>query len=320
MAINETARDIINFPGGTPKTITLDIAKIVTVGGSPEGDEVFVASATTAATASGGATIQSIFKDRMERGFCRSSGLLTSSLVDVPSNYAIKVAIDETSSSNGVDITLTSGNAKLLADVGQDIEEKLRAAGKLGGAKAGDLSYLNAQVRTVGNTIIIESGTVSDSFTGSNKSSVEVVAPTGLGLTDARSLLGFDIPTSSQTLAARQLAQTSLAGAYTSGDKVSVASTANFTAGDSMEIRNASTSQVVLVSGVGVAGGLGAAEIRFVTVSGQGTGLANTYAVGALVRKFHPLDDPNPRSAITQVDQLYRFAIDSIVNQIDFSA
>lgn len=317
MAVNVTVRDIVNFPGSTPKTITVDIAQIVPVGGSPEGDEIWVTSSTTTATASGGGAIQSIFKNEMKRGFIRSSGLV-GGILDVPSSYAMKIAIDEAIGS-GVDITLTSGNNKLLEDIAQDIETKIRATALIGGggAKAGDLSYLNAQVRVVGGRISIESGTVSSSFTGTGKSSVVVGAPSSG--TDARALLGFDIPVSSETLAARQITETKLASSYTSGNLLEVSSTAGFSAGDAIEVLDATNAQRVMVSGAGVAGGLSASQIRFVTASGVSAGLANTYAAGSMVRKYHPIDVADPVSSITKIDELYRFQIDSIVNQIHFA-
>lgn len=317
MAVNVTVRDIVNFPGSTPKTITVDIAQIVPVGGSPEGDEIWITSTATTATASGGGSIQSIFKNDMKRGFIRSSGLV-GGILDVPSNHAIRVAIDEDIAS-GVNITLTAGNNKLLEDIAQDLETKIRATGLIGGggAKAGDLSYLNVQVRVVGGRISIESGTVSSSFTGTGKSSVAVGAPTSG--TDARALLGFDIPTSSEVLAARQITETKLASPYTSGNLLEVSSTAGFSAGDAIEIVDASNSQRVVVSGAGVAGGLSASQIRFVTVSGVGAGLANTYATGTMVKKYHAVDVADPVSSVTKIDELYRFQIDSIVNQINFA-
>ncbi|KKM26853.1 hypothetical protein LCGC14_1580520, partial [marine sediment metagenome] len=59
MAVNVTLRDIVNFPGGTAKTVTLDITQIVPVQGDPlEGDEIWVTSAVTTATASGGGSIE----------------------------------------------------------------------------------------------------------------------------------------------------------------------------------------------------------------------------------------------------------------------
>lgn len=318
MAVNVTVRDIVNFPGGTPKTITVDIAQVVTVAGEPEGDEIWVTSTSTTATASGGGAIQSIFKNHMKRGWIRSSGLITG-LIDVPANYAMRIGIDEDASA-GVDITLESGNNKLLEDIALDIETKLRNQAKigLGGSKVGDLSYLNAQVRVEGGKMSIESGTSADRFTGTGRSSVAVGAPTTGGLNDARPLLGFDIPTSSEDLAARQVTETYLASAYTSGDIIEVSSTAGLSAGDVIEIKDRTNSQRVVISGAGAANGLPAASIRFVTQSGTSTGLATTYSGSTLVRKFHPVDIADPVSAITTVDELYRFQIDSIVNQIHF--
>ena len=103
MAVNVTVRDIVNYPGGTPKTVTVDVIQIVPVAGSPlEGDEIWVSSATTSATASGSAAIESIFKNEMKRGWLRSSGLITGN-IDIPATAKMKVAIDEVIG-NGVDI------------------------------------------------------------------------------------------------------------------------------------------------------------------------------------------------------------------------
>ena len=55
------------------------------------------------------------------------------------------------------------------------------------------------------------------------------------------------------------------------------------------------------------------------TTSGSVVGLATTYSGGAQVRKYHKLDVADPVSAVTTIDQLYRYEIDSMVNQIDFS-
>ena len=65
---------------------------------------------------------------------------------------------------------------------------------------------------------------------------------------------------------------------------------------------------------------MSASVLRFTSVSGAGDGLANIYATGALLKKLHEVDVADPVSAVTTVDELYRFAIDSMVNQIDFSS
>jgi len=109
VAVNVTVRDIVNFPGGTAKTVTLDITQIVPVTGDPlEGDEIWVTSATTTATASGGGSIENIFKNQMKRGYIESSGL-AGNIFNIPALAKMKVAIDE-NIGQGVDIQLTEAN------------------------------------------------------------------------------------------------------------------------------------------------------------------------------------------------------------------
>ncbi len=314
MAVNVTVRDILNFPGGTAKTVTVDIIQVVPVAGNPlEGDEIWVTSTTTAATASGAAAIEDIFKNQMKRGFLRSSGLITGNL-DIPSVARFKVAIDEDISS-ALEITLSEGSNILPDDVAQDIETKIQSSATIqgGGAKEGNLSYLNAQVRFKNNKFEIESGTVAESFTGTGRSSVIIAAPDSG--TDIRATLGLDITTFSQNLASREIIETDLTANYTTGDTLTVRSTAGLSDGDALEVLDGTNSVIALLSGTN-----SSSELRFTSVSGAGFGLANTFSAGALLRKLHPVDVINPVSAITTVDELYRFAIDSMVNQIDFSA
>jgi len=134
VAVNVTVRDLVNFPGGTPKTITIDIIQVVPAGGSPlEGDEIWVTSSTTTATASGGAAIESIFRNEMLRGFIRSSGFVTGNFDLDFVAPRIKIAIDE-EIEDGVTITLASGINLLSTDVAKDLEDKLQAEASIGGA------------------------------------------------------------------------------------------------------------------------------------------------------------------------------------------
>lgn len=313
MAVNVTVRDVVNFPGGTAKTITVDIIQIVPKG-SAEGDELWFTSSTTTATASGGGSIQSLFKNEIIRGFIRSSGLIQSSIFNIPATARMEVAIDEDIGS-GVDITLTQGNNILGEDVAQDIETQIQNQAVIGGGggKIGNLSYLNAQVRFTNGRFSIESGTVGDTFTGTNKSSVAVGAPASG--TDVRATLGFDITTSSETLAGRQIAETDVTTAYSTGDVLIMRSTTGLTIGDAFLVTDGTNTSSAIVSGT-----LSASQVRFTTASGLGTGLDNAYAAGSMVRKLQEVDVANPVSAVTTVDELFRFQIDSQVQQIDFSA
>ena len=314
MAVNVTVRDIVNFPGGTAKTITLDITQIVPVGGDPlEGDEIWVTSAVTTATASGGGSIENIFKNQMKRGYIESSGL-AGSVFNIPASAQMKIAIDE---AGGVDIALAEANNVLGVDVATELEAAIKAEAEVGGggAKIGNLSYLNVQVRFENSKFIIESGSVASSFTGSGRSSVALSAPDG-PFTDAlRVELGFDISTTSEGLAGRQLVETDLTAAYSSGFLLTVTSTANLNAGDAFEVLDGTNTSIALVSGT-----ISSSVFRFTAVSGVELGLDNTYALGSLVRKLHPVNVADPVSAVDTVDELYRFSIDSIVNQIDFSS
>ncbi len=316
MAVNVTTRDIVNFPGGTAKTVTVDVIQAVPKGSS-EGDELWLMSTTTTATASGGGSIANIFKNEMLRGFYRSSGIITGPFTIVAPTK-IKVAIDEAIGS-GVDITITPGTNLPGADLAQDLENLIQAQGVIGGggSKVGNLSYLNAQVRFTNGKLQIESGTLSNTFTGTNRSSVVLAAPDSG--TNAFITLGFNLGASSETLAGRQLAETSMASNYGSGNIISVASTVNMAAGDAIQVKSATQSQLVIISGAGTGDGLSAGEIRFVTSSGADSNLNFLPQSGDLVRKYHNLDAENPSSPVDTMDELYRFGIDSIVNQIDYS-
>jgi len=316
VAVNVTVRDIVNFPGGTAKTVTLDITQIVPVTGDPlEGDEIWVTSATTTATASGGGSIENIFKNQMKRGYIESSGL-AGNIFNIPALAKMKVAIDE-NIGGGVDVQLTEANNVLGVDIASELEAAIKQEAEVGGggSKIGNLSYLNVQVRFVNGFFIIESGTVSTSFTGSGRSSVILAAPEAPFNDILRPELGFDIPTLSVDLAGRQLVETDLTATYSSGDLLTVTSTANLDDGDAFEVLDGTNISIGLVSGTE-----SSSVFRFTSVSGVELGLDNEYAIGAKVRKLHPVNAADPLSAITTVDELYRFSIDSIVNQVDFSS
>lgn len=315
MAVNVTVRDIVNYPGGTAKTVTVDILQIVPKGPA-EGDEKWITSHVTTATASGGGSIQSIFKNEMLRGFIKSSGLKNSPYT-FPVNPQFDIAVDE-AITNAVTITLSSGGGGPIvgADVAQDIEDKIRATAEIGqgGAKVGNLSYLNTQVRFSNNKFSIESGTVSDSFTGGSAPSTVAIRSTTGGGNDILPLLGLDTPLSSETFAARQFVVTELEQPYTAGSTIDVGSTSGFAAGDCFLLVSGTTTENAIVESVP-----GGTQLAFTTFSG-GDPLQNTYPAGTLVKKLYEVDAVEPISATNTVDQIIRFGIDSIVNQIDFNA
>ncbi len=314
MAVNVTVRDIVNFPGGTAKTVTVDVIQVVPAGSNPEGDEFWVSSATTTATASGGASIENIYKNEMKRGWIRGRAPADTS-IDIPASAGFKIAIDEDIGS-GVDITLTEGSGLTTSAVAQDIENKIRTEAEIGGggAKVGNLSYLNAQVRYTNGVFSIESGTVAEAYTGTGKTSVLLAAPDSG--TDVRATLGLDITASSESLAGRSRIEVFVTSDYSGGDLLSIGSTSSLSAGDAFMVSDGTNSDIALVSGT-----IDGSILRFTSVSGVELGLAHTYTANlAIFKKLQEVSSVEPISAITTVDQLYRFGIDSVVNQIDFSA
>jgi hypothetical protein len=68
MAINITVYDLINFPDN-PKTITVDLKKVTPVGSL--GDDKYVLSSISSATASGNASIQDSYVDYINVGWSK---------------------------------------------------------------------------------------------------------------------------------------------------------------------------------------------------------------------------------------------------------
>jgi len=320
VAVNVTVRDIVNFPGGTAKTVTVDIVQLVPKGPA-EGDQKWVATGSTTATASGGGAIQGVFKNEMSRGFVKSAGL-SSATFNISSNTRLTISVDEVIA-NGIEVTLPTGNNQLGTNIAQSIESALHSAAIIGGGgpKIGNLSYLNAEVIFLNNQFIIKSGTMTNVFTGTGASTVDVGPPITFGATDARPLIGLDVPLTSSILAGRQLVEEAVISNYTSGDTLSVVSTAAMNPGDVYTvISNALANTPRLAQNVMVSGVLSATQFRFITQSGLGTGLSILPAAGSVIRKLHVVDVSDPVSSVTTTDQLYRYVINTFVNQINFAS
>jgi len=95
---------------------------------------------------------------------------------------------------------------------------------------------------------------------------------------------------------------------------LTVRSTAGLSAGNCFTVTNGTNSQSAVISGA-----VSASVLQFVTSSGV-AGLDYLYETGAMVRLLHVVDVSDPVSAITTTDELYRFGIDSLVNQINFAS
>ena len=304
MAVNVSVFDLVNYPNN-PKTVTVDLTELVPYGNG--GEDTWVLSAITTATASGSAAIQRLYISQNKFGWVKSSGLNQGPYTVNASQKHLKVAIDE-AIGGAIEVALEESVTAIGGNaVASDIQAKISATASPGGAKAGNLAYLNATVNFVNGAFEIISGTASDVYTGSTRSSVAVAD--GASTTGLAAELGLDIVFSSEDIAADPPVQTSLASDYTSGTQVTITTSSLVSSGDCLAITDGTNTEFRGVeSGVGV----------LVTLA---SGLANPYTAGSLVQVLK-LQDPAgvPLSGYETVDDVIKFAIASIVNQIDFSS
>lgn len=303
MATNITVYDLINYPDNG-KTVTVSLKSVVPTGAF--GDEKWVLNATTSATASGSASIQDSFANGYACGWSKSSSRVPSPMTISSTTNQLKVAIDEpTGLTGGITITLTdSTSAQTGDDIALDIETQIRAATTTGGAKDGNLSYVNARCVYEGGRFVIASGSIADSFTGSQKSAVRV----GPAAThDASAVLGFDTVVESEEIALSSLVETYVTSAVTAATTVPVASATGLSIGDCIALKDTDgTLSYRYISGIS---GLN------LTVNAAATVSQNTMV--QLLR----LQDPDvlPPSYLSDVDSVMRHLIELMARQINFA-
>lgn len=303
MATTVRVYDLENYPDNS-KTIVVDHKAVVPVNAS--GDEKWVISASTTATASGSASIQDVFIRELTLGWCKSTGFNQGPYTISGSQKTMKVSI------NGSDfrsITLTtSANPISGESVAADMQDKINELAVTGGIEAGNLAFKNAWVTFENGKFMIQSGATSSSYTGSNKTSVDVTAGDS---NDVSVHLGFYAPVTSEDIASTSVSETYLSWPYVTSSGwsyIEVNEPSIASAGDCIAVADGSNT-----------------EYRYVSSAGSGkininTSLGNDYASNSRVQLLR-LQDPasEPVSAFDGIDEATRFAIASLVNQIDFS-
>jgi len=202
MAITETVRDLEQNPNVT-RTVTLDLQSVIPL--DSEGDEKYVTSATpqtTAVSKISGGSITPIFLQEFKAGYSKSSGFKNPPFTVDSSANKLQISIDGSSYST---ITLSSGIGLSGEDVAEDLQTKISAEAGTGETHEGNLGFLNALVEFKDSRFRIYSGTISNTYTGTAKSSVSVVPATS---GDASVLLGFDMPIESETLSSKRPTET----------------------------------------------------------------------------------------------------------------
>jgi len=301
MAVNIVVYDLLNYPDNA-KTLTVDIKSVVPTGAG--GDEKWVVSCDTTSTASGSAAIQETFVDGTLVGWAKSSTRVSDPFTISSSNLNMKVAIDEPVGSATpivlvVDASPVSGNS-----VATDIEAQIRAATVTGGDKAGNMSYLNASVYYVDGRFVITSGSVSNTFTGSGRTSVRVDSG---DTNDVAVTLGFDIPLESEELAATAVTETFVTAVVSASTTVPVNSVTGITAGDCVAFKETT----------------GTITYRYVDSVSAPNIVVNTAVDledNAMIQVMRMQDIDAPASYYVDIDGAVRHAIEKLARQINYAS
>ena len=322
MAINIGTQDLDNYPGNS-KTVTIDVASLVPTG--YEGDEQIVLRIYTTAYSDNTArtAIQDLYITEAKSGWIKSSGFKGSVFQLDSTHNTFRVKLDTTVSgwnqTGYYDVVLDHDDgANLPGDqVASDMEEKIRAIPDGMQWSSADngfiMAYKNCSVEFDNGKFKIISGSITDSYSGSNRSSVAVVSGTS---NDCMTWLGFDLPTSSEVLAGTQIREAQLTQDYPyAGDwtKIYTSGGTGAAAGDAMAITDGSNTEYFIVESTGPATG------EFTVVSGS---LSNSYsAYASKVQRLRMNDaDFEPTSPYGNVDAIARYGIKNMVNQIDYSS
>lgn len=302
MAINEPTQDSINNPGNI-KTVTLDIIKNVFA--DSEGDEQYSLTLTTTATSKiSGDVISNAYIRDVKVGYSKSKKVTGPFTIDGTNNQ-LQVSID---GSPAQIITLASGTSLTPKDIADNLQSQLSGLGGVGAPLEGDLGFLNASVDYIDGRFRILSGSISDTYTGAAKSSVAVTS----GSNDAAALLGFDIPIESEDLASKVPGETIVTSSFTaSGTTLQLETVNGYNANEAYTITDGTNREYFIADAV--ASGTG----QLTVASGA---ITNSYGVGSTVQKIFERDPDNTvASPFNTVDDIMRFSLKNIVNQINFT-
>ena len=303
MATTVNVYDLINYPS-SQKTVIVDHKQVVPYGAG--GDEKWVISATTTATASGSASIQPVFIRTFTMGWCKSNGFNQGPYTVSASQNALQVSINGSSFRA---ITLTTQVSPVSGQaLAVDMQQKINDLAAVGAAEAGNIAFKNAWVEFENGKFMIQSGSPAEYYTGSGRTSVDVAAGAS---NDISVHLGFFAPVTSEDIASTTVSETYLAWPYVTSSGWTYVEVNNYavaSAGDCVGITDGTNTEYRYVS---------SAAAGLINLNAS---LSNNYGANSKVQVLR-LQDPSsaPVPAFSDIDDATRFAIASLVNQIDFS-
>ena len=322
MALNIDTQDIDAYPG-TVKRVTVDQDQIVPTGF--EGDEQFVITIGTSAYSENVArvAIADLYVTDFIAGWCKSSGFAGNGGKYTLDNThkTLRVKMDATlSGSDGSSyypITLEFGAAALTGEqIAEDMETKIRAITCVAADTGHQLAYTNASVAYTNGKFWIVSGSIGRYYTGTYRSSVVVAS----GLTNScYETLGFDLNLNSQTMAGITVPESIVTSGYTVEDAaLAIQTGTGVSGGDAVMITDGTN-----IDYFTALSGTTATSIVVATTSTNGeVGITNDYAADVSKVQILRQQDPDvqAKSWFSNVDELIRYGIKSIVNQIDYSS
>lgn len=326
MAINIDTQDLELYPG-TTKRVIVDLNSLVPIGA--EGDEKFVLQTTTTAYSDNETrtAIPDLYTTEMKTGWIKSSGFAGSAgkyYVD-PTHKSLKIKMDATISGtdgNGyytVELTPNEDETPVPGEtIAAELETKIRAIGDA--LEAVDIgfyrSYAASSVEYKNGKFWVASGSLSNYYSGNLRSSVSIISATA---NDCSKELGFDLPTSSYDLSNVAVKETLLNTSYTNDTTdLAVNTGTGAVAGMPFMITDGTnTDYFVALSGTTDS------SIKIATDGTNGyIGITNDYTGGDAKIQLLKKQDPEsiPTSWYTSIDQLVRYGIKVMIEQIDYSS
>jgi len=310
MATNITVRDLDNYPD-ISKTVTVDQSTLVPAGA--QGDEKWVLSFVTTAYSDNvnRTAIQNIYVQEFSTGWFKSSGLvdLSGGVTTSAGSKSFRISIDGSSYYTAM-LTEATYGPDSLADHIQTVVRAIPTTSGITFSSSDDqLAFKNAIVEYDEGKIKIISGNVSEFYTGSNKSSVHVMAS---GVDTLYKNLGFNLGMDSETVSTTAIKESLVTTNCGPTSSAIVVETMTVTSGDPIAIIDDSNTEYFIAQ-------YGTTPTNIVIVSGT---LTNSYTGNETkVQKLRVQDpDQEPINYHSTVDSVMRWGIMSILNQIDFSS
>jgi hypothetical protein len=318
MAINVDTQDLINYPGNV-KRVTLDQESVVPQG--YEGDEQFMLSFSTTAYSDNASRtqIQDMYITNFKAGWCKSSGFSGSKVILDSTHNAIEVKLDSTTSgiSDGFYRIVLEHSDGVPVDaevVAADLETKIREiANNLAIEDEGyRLAYMNSSVEFKGGRFWIVSGSLSQYYSGANRSSVKV-RPSSVN--DCSEALGFHLSTDSESLDAVGIKESIILTDYASASgigEITIAANIGAVANDCMIITDRVNTDYFQIDTV----------TNGTLITFDPTKVTHDYDSGKakvqLLREQDP--DADPALWFSDIDKITRHGVKTIINQIDYSS